>query len=43
VNGVHTGYSTVHRDWPTNRDYAQVCIDIPLRPDACATSDEMYP
>jgi hypothetical protein len=43
ADGIVNGYGTVTRVWPTNRDYAQVCIDIPLHSDPCVSSPELYP
>jgi hypothetical protein len=43
ADGVVYGLGAVTRDWPTNRDYAQVCIDIRVHVDPCSTSAEMYP
>jgi hypothetical protein len=42
-SGVRTGYGVVDRVWPTNRDYAQVCIDIPLHADPCVNSGVLNP
>jgi hypothetical protein len=43
ADGVVSGYGTVSRDWPTNRDQADVCIDISLHPDPCVSSPYLNP
>jgi hypothetical protein len=43
ADGARLQVLMVARDWPTNRAYTQVCIDIPLRSDPCASSSWLYP
>ncbi|MFL6099943.1 MAG: hypothetical protein ACJ71T_08325 [Actinomycetales bacterium] len=42
-NNVRTITLTTTRAWPTNRDWADVCIDVSLRPDPCVSSPTLYP
>ena len=43
ADGVRTTTLTATRSWPTNRDQADVCIDVSLRPDPCVSTPYLYP
>jgi hypothetical protein len=43
TDGVRSSTLSTSRVWPTNRDQADVCIDVSLRPDPCVSSPYLYP